>query len=41
MRSLFNRFNPEMLNNLMNKSGNGNGNNTVGLALPYAFFHRS
>ncbi len=31
----------DMLNNLLNKSGNGNGNNTVGLALPYAFFHRS
>ena len=28
----------DMLNNLLNKSGNGNGNNTVGLALPYAFF---
>ena len=28
----------DMLNNLLNKSGNGNGNNTVGLALPDAFF---
>ena len=28
----------DMLNNLLNKSGNGNRNNTVGLALPYAFF---
>ena len=31
----------DMLNNLLNKSGNGIGNTTVGLALPYAFFHRS
>ena len=28
----------DMLNNMLNKSGNGNDNNTVGLALPYAFF---